>query len=311
MPSVVSVILPTLNRPQGLTDALASIAAQQDLADGVEAVVVDNAPDGNAEAVARAVPVPDTMVVRYVHETQTGVASARNAGLKAATGDLIAFMDDDCVASADWLANRLDCLRTSGADVVFGPHRALLDGEPETDHDWFIASFSRSLPLATGASVAGLCDHLALPGSIYIKARCFADGVGFNTRLDQIGGEDVLNSKRLRDAGRRMIWCNGAEIIEHVPASRLTHAYVWRRRYVSGQIRCLVPSLLDPPVRSEIAVQMAKGLAQVALAGPLCLAGRITGRWPPRLTAITASGLGKLTWWRKAGPRLYGAGHVS
>jgi len=107
-----------------------------------------------------------------------------------------------------------------------------------------------------------------------------------------------------------MVWCDAAPVVERVPAARLSHAYVWRRRYVSGQIRCLVPSLLEPPLRREIAVQMAKGVAQVALAGPVAVAARLSGRWPAQATSAALSGLGKLTWWRRSGPRFYGDGHV-
>lgn len=305
----VSVIVPTLRRPDGLARAVASLAAQTGLGDRtVEIIVVDNAPEGGATVPA----LPEAgggISVRLVHEPRMGVATARNVGVAAARGDVIGFLDDDCTTPPGWLAARLACLDASGADALFGPRHAMLEAEPDWDAAWFAASFTQDLDVPSGTPVEDRCDYLPLTGALF-RSRCFDKGLRFDPRLDRIGGEDILLFKALRQAGARMVWCADAPVVEHVPATRLDHSYIWRRRYASGQIRCLVPSLLEPPLKREVAVQMAKGAAQVALAGPPALAGRIAGRWPPRLTTVALSGLGKLTWWRRSGPRFYGEGHV-
>lgn len=307
----VSVIVPTLRRPESLARAVGSLLDQA-LPDGVtlEIVVVDNAPEGGSESVLADLSADGGREVRRVHEPRLGVATARNAGLAAASGDLVGFLDDDCTVPPDWLASRIACLRAADADAVFGPRQAALEAPPERDAEWFVTRFSQDLACERGTPVDTLCDYLPLPGSLYRRAACFPEATAFDPRLDQTGGEDILMFKRLATAGRRMVWCPESPVIEHVPVRRLTHAYVWRRRYADGRVRCLVPSLLTPPRRREIAVQMAKGLAQVAVAGPLALAGRLTGAWPNEPTAIAMSGFGKLTWWRGTGPSLYGAGHV-
>ena len=307
--TTVSVIVPTLRRPDGLGRAVASLAAQTGLGEcTLEIIVVDNAPEGGAT-----VPAPPEaegrISVRLVHEPRMGVATARNAGLEAATGDVIGFLDDDCTAPPDWLAARLACLEASGADAVFGPRHGVLEAEPARDAAWFAASVTQDLGVASGTSVERRCDYLPLTGSL-IRRTAFGVGLRFDPRLDRLGGEDILLFKSLREAGARMVWCAAAPVIERVPAARLSHAYVWRRRYVSGQIRCRVPSLLEPPLRREIAAQMTKGAAQVALAGPVAVAGRLSGCWPAQTTSVALSGLGKLTWWRRSGPRFYGDGHV-
>jgi len=305
----VSVIVPTLRRPESLSRAIMSLAAQAGL-DGcrLEILVVDNAPEGGADAVCAGLPMPDDTTLKVIPEPRMGVATARNAGLAAATSGIIGFLDDDCTAPPDWLATRLACLEEAGADALFGPRHALLERRPETDAAWFEDAFTQDLKVASGTPVADRCDYLPLTGSLVRRAG-LGDRLRFDPRLDRTGGEDILLFKTLREAGARMIWCDAAPVVEHVPASRLAHSYIWRRRYVSGQIRCLIPSLLDPPKRGEVAVQMAKGAAQVALAGPLALAGRLAGRWPAQATSVALSGLGKLTWWR-TGPHFYGDGHV-
>ena len=72
------------------------------------------------DALAAEAPFP----VRYVHEPAAGVANARNAAMAAASGELIAFLDDDEEAAPGWLAALIDAQRRFDADVVFGPVHA-------------------------------------------------------------------------------------------------------------------------------------------------------------------------------------------
>ena len=82
-----------------LAGALASLVSQTRPAD--EVVVVDNNSTDDTRAVAAS--FGDKLPLKYVLETKKGVAAARNAGIKASTGGILAFTDDDCVADKDWL----------------------------------------------------------------------------------------------------------------------------------------------------------------------------------------------------------------
>ncbi len=89
----ISVVIPTHNRPDGLTAAIQSIAGQTVLP--LEIVVVD---DGSEKPVDDAVfqDIPDgirTLLIR--NETPEGAPKARNRGIRHARGDWIAFLDDD------------------------------------------------------------------------------------------------------------------------------------------------------------------------------------------------------------------------
>src|SRR5690606_20411702 len=95
-----------------------------------EVVLVDNDPDASALECLRALNDPRVAVV---HEPRAGVANARNAGLRAAKGELIAFLDDDEIAPAGWLAELLRVQAEHNADVVFGPVRTRL-ANPPRDH---------------------------------------------------------------------------------------------------------------------------------------------------------------------------------
>src|SRR5206468_12046703 len=56
------------------------------------------------------------------------LSSARNAGLRAATSDIIAYTDSDCFADADWLTHLVHALQSSGAAAVGGPNLTPEDG---------------------------------------------------------------------------------------------------------------------------------------------------------------------------------------
>lgn len=98
----LSVVICTCERPVELARCLASLTASISPPD--EIVVVDNAPQGPlARAAVEAVPG-----VRYVAEPHRGLAIARNTGIRAARGDLVAFTDDDTVVHPTWTARVRD-----------------------------------------------------------------------------------------------------------------------------------------------------------------------------------------------------------
>ena len=93
MSDLLSVVIPTHNRPAELGRLLASVVAPGSSQDGLEVIVVD---DGSAEGL-----YDDLMTsfpqVTWIREPQSGPATARNKGWRASTGDMVVFVDDDCV----------------------------------------------------------------------------------------------------------------------------------------------------------------------------------------------------------------------
>jgi glycosyltransferase involved in cell wall biosynthesis len=112
----VSVVIPTRDRSEMLRRAVASVLAQRDV--DLEVVVVD---DGSGEPVAeRLEQLRDPRVRVIRHETSRGVARARNAGVEAADGEWVAFLDDDDFWAPQKLARHLERARAEGAGWVYG-----------------------------------------------------------------------------------------------------------------------------------------------------------------------------------------------
>jgi GT2 family glycosyltransferase len=98
---LISVVVPTRNRPRDVERLLPTIEQQTRLPDQI--IVVDQSMDDETMAVAKQVMGPG-MAERsvYVHDAKIkGVSAARNVGISLATGDVVVFLDDDVLLSPD------------------------------------------------------------------------------------------------------------------------------------------------------------------------------------------------------------------
>ena len=115
--ATVSVVMPVYNAATTLAQAMQSVLGQTHRA--VELVVVDDGSRDGSSAVIDAFAAADPRVVTVRLAGNSGVAAARNAGIDAATGDCMAFLDSD-----DWwhprkLAVQLAWMRDSGVPISY------------------------------------------------------------------------------------------------------------------------------------------------------------------------------------------------
>ena len=103
---MVSVIIPTYNRRESLTRALASVL-EQSFRDWEVLVVDDGSEDGSRQAIRR---LRDSRI-RYVHQENQGVSSARNTGIRLSRFPWISFLDSDDYWKPAKLERQLEALR--------------------------------------------------------------------------------------------------------------------------------------------------------------------------------------------------------
>lgn len=103
MPSKTSVVIPTFNRREWLAHALASVISQTVRAHEI-IIVDDGSTDGTSEILDEFVRQHPDMRILVVRQDNRGPSSARNAGMKLASGDFIAFLDDDDI----WLPKKME-----------------------------------------------------------------------------------------------------------------------------------------------------------------------------------------------------------
>src|SRR5580692_1836501 len=102
----VSAVVPHFNNFDALAACLASLRRQTWPGDRYEIIVADNNSVGGVERVRQL--APD---VKVVPAPEQGAGPARNAGAAASRGDVVVFIDCDCLADPDWLAAGVDGLR--------------------------------------------------------------------------------------------------------------------------------------------------------------------------------------------------------
>ena len=125
--TAISVIVPVFNQAGRLGDCLDALLQQDLPAGSFEVIVVDNGSGDESMAVARQRPA-----VRLLAEPRRSAYAARNRGIRAARGALIAFTDADCIPRPDWLSRlreRLvdapEAMVVMGRDIPTGPSSAI------------------------------------------------------------------------------------------------------------------------------------------------------------------------------------------
>jgi glycosyltransferase involved in cell wall biosynthesis len=146
---LISVILPTRNRPDYLREALESISAQTRQAD--EVIVVDDGLSGNTNKVAASV----DQSIRVVDNAERGPVPARNLGVRSARSDVIVFLDDDDVfIDRDYLL-KVEAFFKNGGQFCFCDGRIVFDsGRPSID--FAMTADSKTLEVDNSILISGV-----------------------------------------------------------------------------------------------------------------------------------------------------------
>lgn len=303
----VTVIVPTLRRPDSLTRALRSLFLQTDVDLRLSAIiVVDNDPTGSAVSTVDSLRPECPWPLVYVSEPVPGVARARNAGLVATDAPLIAFLDDDEAASPRWLAALLTAQDATGADAVFGP----ITGRAPDAEPWLKPHLERFFA-REGPATSTLIDHpFGCGNALLVRATALPGPAPFSAAADHTGGEDDILFAALAARGGRFGWAAEARVEEFAPAHRATLKYVLTRAFAYGQ----GPSQTAAAARNwpGVARWMVIGAGQALVWGTVALALSLAGS-PKRAKMYdrTARGLGKLFWMKGFEPRFYGAAELA
>jgi succinoglycan biosynthesis protein ExoM len=298
----VAVVIPTMRRLDSLTRALRSVFVQEGVTMRLrEIVVADNDPEASSRETVEALRPESPVPLIWTHAPRPGVATARNTGLAATSAPLIAFLDDDEAASADWLAALLSAQAATGADAVFGPIRGRVPEGTGWTTPYLERFFGRH-----GPDRDGVLDHAHGCGnSLLVRATALPGDQPFHVGSDQIGGEDDVLFAALQARGGRFAWASDAWVDEFAPPHRATLRYALTRAFAYGQ----GPSQTAAEAKNwpGVARWMAVGAAQTAVWGAATLAFSLI-RHPKRaeMADRTARGLGKLFWMKGFEPQFYG-----
>lgn len=119
----VSVIIPVYNVEQTLKDCLASLVRQT--YDDYEIIVIDNGSIDKTREIIEGFR-SNYPRVRYLLEPKRGRGAARNAGIRASSGEIIAMTDSDCIVSENWIAELVKPIAQEDETAVMGFQKDLL-----------------------------------------------------------------------------------------------------------------------------------------------------------------------------------------
>lgn len=189
-----SVIVPAHNASTTLPRTLAALATQE-IDEAFEVIVVD---DGSTDQTSEVAAEAGARLVR--RDRAAGPGAARNAGVAAARGEVLAFTDADCAPTAGWLAAGISALET--AQVV--------QGSVLPRPDVAVGPFDRSIWVTR-------LNGLFVSASMFVRREAFERVGGFDDGLlDLVGshfGEDITFGWRARRAGIETSFC--AEALVH------------------------------------------------------------------------------------------------
>ena len=197
--------------------------------------------------------------VQVVHnEGRRGLSGARNAGVAAARGEIVAFLDDDARADAGWLDALVEPY-LDGSVVGTGGH-----AEPAWEHerpgwfpvefDWVVGCTYRGLPTEVREIRNPLGCNMSFRRAAIVAVGGFREEIGRVGR-HPTGGEETELSIRIRRAipDARILHVPAARVRHRVPASRATLRYFLSRCYQEGRSKALISEMAgaDAALASE------------------------------------------------------------
>lgn len=217
------------NGRESLVDCLRAILVQEPPpATSMQLILVDNT--GPGALAARMEESGLAGEVTTVHEPRPGIPMARNAALAAALAhkpDLIAFIDDDEIVSADWLPSLHAVLIKTGADVVQG---RLVHAEN------FDEALARAAsPRQKNRTPKTRTRRTASTFNVLFRSWLITSPLSlrFDENLNSMG-EDTEFFMRASDAGALIIHTDAAPVFEAWPAERRTLESLRRRSWQGG-----------------------------------------------------------------------------
>ncbi|MDV2495081.1 MAG: glycosyltransferase [bacterium] len=126
----VSVIIPVLNGERTIRECLVSLLKMDYPQERREILVVDNGSTDSTAEIVKSFPV------RYLREERRGASYARNRGIEASTGEIVAFIDADCTVTTLWLRELVQGFDAEDVGVVGGE---LVAYPPKTSAERYFA----------------------------------------------------------------------------------------------------------------------------------------------------------------------------
>ena len=231
----LSIIICSYNRASYISDALTSLYNQSSGLDNFEVIIVDNNSTDNTKEVYTIWRQTNTNgQFTFISETKQGASFARNTGAAIAKGEWVCFMDDDAVATPNYVENILKHIQNKPDAVGFGGRiiPKYIPSEPKW-MSYYVSSLVGNFDYAPIAC-AFENGKYPLESNMIVKKSVYDQIGGFNVNLPgvvgtlRIGGEGKELFYKILALGH-IIYYDPAICVHHVvEVKKLTSEYMYR-----------------------------------------------------------------------------------
>ena len=231
----LSIIICSYNRASYISDALTSLYNQSSELDNFEVIIVDNNSTDNTKEVYAIWRQTNTNgQFTFISETKQGASFARNTGATIAKGEWVCFMDDDAVATPNYVENILKHIQNKPDAVGFGGRiiPKYIPSEPKW-MSYYVSSLVGNFDYAPIAC-AFENGKYPLESNMIVKKSVYDQIGGFNVNLPgvvgtlRIGGEGKELFYKILALGH-IIYYDPAICVHHVvEVKKLTSEYMYR-----------------------------------------------------------------------------------
>jgi GT2 family glycosyltransferase len=297
----VTVVVPTCRRPARLKRCLDSLLASD--YGRFDIVVVENRPGGDATDRMLARHFAGERRVRYVTETRRGSSHARNAGLRAASGDIVAFVDDDVVVEGDWLrsavrhfdgAPDVGCVTGLILPLCLDtPQQIVLEQLATFGKGFRLVRFALSETPAADTLFPYTAGRIGSGANMVVRAELASRLEGFDRRLGAgtlaRGGEELDLFIRILQSGAAIVY-EPAAIVWHDHPAGLDEPARHAFNYGVGLTAMLAKQLLAGPERLTLLAKVPVGVRYAFDPRSPKHAAK-TAAFPRRLDALERAGM--------------------
>ncbi|NOV00011.1 glycosyltransferase family 2 protein [Paenibacillus planticolens] len=234
---MISVIICTYNRSEILRECIESVLKNQ-VENDFELLVIDNNSNDNTEEIVSLF-TNNYSNVRYVKEEQVGLSIARNTGIAEATGEIVAFIDDDVVVSPLYI-QAIHSFFCEHPEEVCAGGKVIPVWEFEKP-EWFVKNFASIIGETTYGEKKRILKFQEVPigCNMIFKKEIFRKTGMFNINLGIKGdelflGEENALCEKIRKLGRNIYYLPEAYVRHKVHRNKVSQDYVLRRLKLEG-----------------------------------------------------------------------------
>jgi len=250
----VSVVLctHTLDRYHDLLDAVESVRKQT--YDEIELVLVSDGSEAVTRQFERDFGDSKDIIITALEENR-GLLKARNHGAKAATGDVIAFIDDDAIADPEWVSQLVSSYEQQDAIAVGGKMvPEWVAGKPESlpeEFYWLVGVTHRGFGPDGDREAAGevrntFGSNISFQSDVFQELDGFDPAVGGRKGDANLQAEEPELGNRLRSEYGRGVWYNPDAVVAHkVFEYRTEPAWLLDRAFWQGYSKRAMEVLLE------------------------------------------------------------------